>query len=53
VTGTLLSEDPDLFKGKRVVFVTLGGAILQCSLMKSATTLRTCVGRIARAEDVF
>lgn len=53
VTGTLLSEDPDLFKGKRVVFVTLGGAILQCALMKSATTLRTCVGRIARAEDVF
>nr|WP_262913781.1 hypothetical protein [Rhizobium halophilum] len=53
VIGTLLDEDPDLFRGKRVVFVTLGGAILQCSLMKSATTLRACVGRIARAEDVF
>jgi hypothetical protein len=53
VIGTLLSKDPDLFKAKRVAFVTLGGAILQCALMKSATTLRTCVGRIARAEDVF
>ncbi|WP_245423205.1 hypothetical protein [Neorhizobium alkalisoli] len=53
VIGTLLSENPNLFKGKRVVFVTLGGAILQCSFLKSATVLRACVGQIARAAEVF
>jgi len=51
--GMLLAEDPDIFKGKRVTFVTLGGAILQCSLLRSAAVLRACVGRIARAPEVF
>jgi hypothetical protein len=51
VVGTLLSEEPDAFKGKQVVFVTLGGAILQCSFLKSATVLRACVGQIARAAE--
>jgi hypothetical protein len=53
VVGTILAEDPDILKGKRVVFATLGGAILQCSLMHSASALRACIGRIARADEVF
>ena len=51
--GRLLADSPDIFKGKRVAFVTLGGAILQCSLLRSATILRDAVGRIARAPEIF
>ncbi|SFB39657.1 hypothetical protein SAMN03159496_03429 [Rhizobium sp. NFR07] len=50
--GLLLEREPDLFVGKRVTFVTLGGAILQCALLRSATTLRSRVGAIARSRDV-
>jgi hypothetical protein len=52
VIGLLLEREPDLFRGKRVVFVTLGGAILQCSLLRSGKALRARVGQIARARDI-
>lgn len=50
--GLLLEREPHLFDGKRVVFVTLGGAILQCALLRSATLLRQRTGLIARAKDL-
>jgi len=50
--GLLLEREPDLFDGKRVVFVTLGGATLQCALLRSAKALRARVGAIARAKTV-
>ena len=53
VVGILLEREPDVFKGKRVVFATLGCAILQCALMSSATLLRSRVGLIARCPDIF
>jgi hypothetical protein len=52
VIGLLMEREPALFTGKRIVFVTLGGAILQCALMRSARVLRERVGLIARARDV-
>ena len=51
--GRLLDENPDILKGKRITFVTLGGAILQCSLLRSATVLRNAIGKIARTPEVF
>lgn len=50
--GLLLEREPELFAGKRVVFVTLGGATLQCALLRSASVLRARVGLIARAKNV-
>ncbi|MBX5205430.1 hypothetical protein [Rhizobium sp. NZLR1] len=52
VIGILLEREPEIFKGKRVVFATLGSAILQCALLSSATQLRARVGLIARCEDI-
>lgn len=51
--GLLLEREPDLFEGKRVVFVTLGGATLQCALLRSAKVLRARVGLIARARSLI
>jgi hypothetical protein len=53
VIGALVEREPDLFAGKRVVFVTLGGAILQCALLRSAEVLRARVGAIARVKEIF
>lgn len=53
VIGILLERQPDIFKGKRMVFATLGGAILQCALMRSAHALRTRVGAIAATREIF
>ncbi|RWX78897.1 hypothetical protein EPK99_09990 [Neorhizobium lilium] len=53
VIGELLEEDPDAFKGKQVIFATLGGAILQCALLRPASRLRQRVGLIARTRQVF
>ena len=53
VVGALLEKEPDLFSGKRVTFVALGGATLQCALLNGATVLRERVGKIARTEDIF
>jgi hypothetical protein len=52
VIGILLEREPEIFKGKRVVFATLGSAILQCALMSSATLLRARVGLIARCPEI-
>ncbi|MBP1849518.1 hypothetical protein J2Z17_000939 [Rhizobium halophytocola] len=52
VIGMLLEREPELFAGKRVVFATLGGAVLQCALLRSARCLRARVGTIARARDI-
>lgn len=52
VIGMLLEREPTLFEGKRVVFATLGGAILQCALMRSARTLRSRVGLVVRAPQI-
>jgi hypothetical protein len=53
VIGLLLEREPELFAGKRIVFSTLGSAILQCSLLRSASVLRSRVGLIARCEQIF
>jgi hypothetical protein len=53
VVGMLLEEDPRVFEGKRILFSTLGGAILQSALLKPAETMRARVGMIARAKEVF
>ncbi|MBP2445633.1 hypothetical protein [Rhizobium leguminosarum] len=52
VVGILLEREPEIFKGKRVVFATLGSAILQCALLSSATQLRARVGLIARCPEI-
>ncbi len=52
VFGMVLERKPDAVAGKRVVFVTLGGAILQCALLKTAGKLRQRVGAIAHASEV-
>lgn len=48
VIGALLEREPQLFNGKHIVFASLGGAVLQCSLLKPAVVLRKRVGLIAR-----
>ena len=53
VVGLLLEREPELLQGKRVVFATLGSAILQCALMRPATVLRARVGLIAHCKDIF
>lgn len=52
VLGMVLERKPDALAGRRVVFATLGGAILQCALLRPATALRRRVGAIARAPEV-
>ncbi|MDK4734154.1 hypothetical protein [Rhizobium sp. CNPSo 3490] len=53
VIGILLEREPEIFKGRRVVFATLGSAILQCALLSSASLLRARVGLIARCPEIF
>lgn len=53
VIGLLLEREPELFAGKRVVFTTLGSAILQCALLRSAEVLRSRVGLVAGCRDIF
>lgn len=53
VLGALVEREPDLFERKRIIFVTLGGAILQCALLRSAEVLRARVGAIARVKEIF
>ncbi|MBA5804274.1 MULTISPECIES: hypothetical protein [Rhizobium] len=52
VIGMLLEREPEIFAGKRVVFATLGSAILQCALLSSASLLRARVGLIARCPEI-
>ncbi len=51
--GALLESEPQILAGKRVVFATLGGAVLQCSLLRPATVLRRRVGVVARCPEIF
>lgn len=53
VIGLLLEREPTLFQGKRIVFTTLGSAILQCALLRPAVTLRSRVGLLARSQEIF
>ncbi|MBX5043275.1 hypothetical protein HJB51_23140 [Rhizobium lentis] len=53
VIGILLEREPEVFRGKHVVFATLGSAILQCALLSSASLLRARVGLIARCPEIF
>jgi hypothetical protein len=53
VIGILLEKEPDLFEGKRVIFATLGSAVLQCALLRPAYLLRSHIGLIARCRNVF
>ncbi len=52
VAGRLLELKADAFTGRRVTFVTLGGAALQCGLLSSAARLRQSIGVMAHHEDV-
>ncbi|GAK70717.1 hypothetical protein RRU01S_13_00550 [Agrobacterium rubi TR3 = NBRC 13261] len=52
VAGRVLELKPDTFDGRRVSFVTLGGAALQCALLSSASRLRASIGVVARHGDV-
>lgn len=52
VIARLIEKTPDVLAGRRIVFVTLGGAALQCSLLSSATVLRRRIGALARHPNV-
>lgn len=52
VIGRLLEKAPEALEGRRIVFVTLGGAALQCSLLSRATVLRQRIGALARHPHV-
>ncbi len=52
VIGLLLEKEPDLLDGKRVIFATLGSAILQCALLRPAGLLRSRVGLIAGCRSI-
>ncbi|SEH88165.1 hypothetical protein SAMN05216228_1011196 [Rhizobium tibeticum] len=52
VIGILLERHAGVFAGKRVIFATLGSAILQCALLRPAQLLRSRVGLIARCDTV-
>lgn len=52
VIARLVEKAPEVLSGRRLVFVTLGGAALQCSLLSSATVLRGRIGALARHPDV-
>lgn len=50
--GTLLEREPELAAGKKVAFLTLGGALLQCGLLRSAKRLRERAKLILGAPNV-
>ena len=52
VVARLLEKSPGALKGRRLVFVTLGGAALQCSLLSSASLLRQRIGALARHPSI-
>ncbi|MDH4412708.1 MAG: hypothetical protein QE484_05340 [Rhizobium sp.] len=52
VIARLLEKAPAVLNGRRLVFVTLGGAALQCSLLSSAVVLRRRIGALARHPEV-
>lgn len=52
VVGRVLEKAPEIIGNRRITFVTLGGAALQCSLLSSATDLRRRIGAVARHPDI-
>nr|WP_316654368.1 hypothetical protein [uncultured Gellertiella sp.] len=50
--GGLLERNPDAFRGKRLTFATLGGAALQCALLKSAVVLRRRIRLVAECPGI-
>ncbi len=52
VIGCLIERKSPALAGRRMTFVTLGGAALQCSLLSSATVLRRRIGLVARHAQV-
>ena len=53
VIGTIMERNPTILAGKTVIFASLGGAVLQCALLKPATVLRRRVGAIAGCADIY
>lgn len=51
--GAILQSDPDALAGKRVIFATLGGALLQSALLRPAVVLRERAGLVLRAPQVY
>ncbi|RKE84513.1 hypothetical protein [Rhizobium sp. AG855] len=52
VIGRLIERNSPVLRDRRITFVTLGGAALQCSLLSSATLLRHRIGLVARHTQV-
>lgn len=52
VIGRLVERNSPVFAGRRITFVTLGGAALQCSLLSSARALRRRIGLVARHSEI-
>lgn len=52
VAGRVLELKPDAFEGRKVSFVTLGGAALQCAFVGKAARLRQSIGKLARHAEV-
>lgn len=52
VIGRLIERKSPVLAGRRITFVTLGGAALQCSLLSGATVLRRRIGLVARHPQV-
>ncbi len=52
VVGKILEREPGFFAGRKVIFATLGGAALQCALLKCAGPMRRRVRLIAECEAI-
>ncbi|MDH4439677.1 MAG: hypothetical protein QE284_04765 [Rhizobium sp.] len=52
VIGRLIERESPVLSGRRITFVTLGGAALQCSLLSGASVLRRRIGLVARYSEV-
>ncbi|MGL4490326.1 MAG: hypothetical protein ACRCU5_12880 [Rhizobiaceae bacterium] len=53
VLGQLIDEEPELLRGKNIVFASLGSGILQSALLAPARVLRHRVGLIAAHKGIF
>lgn len=52
VIGRLIERNSPVLASRRITFVTLGGAALQCSLLSAATVLRHRIGLVARHGQI-
>ena len=51
--GAVLTRNPKAFDGKRIVICSMGGAGLQCTLLRPAKALRARAGMILGNPNVF